>query len=130
MMKNPLYDWEDPQIVGRNKEPGHVPLIPYVDEPSALADEREASPYFGSLNGDWKFHYAPNPASALQGFFHVDFDDTDWDDIVVPGNWQLQGYDRPIYANVDYPFPADPPRVPREENPTGSYGSLICQSPF
>jgi len=114
-------DWENPQVVGRNKEPGRVPLIPYVDEPSALADERVASPYFRSLNGDWKFRYAPNPASALRDFSNGDFDDTDWDDIVVPGNWQLQGYDRPIYVNVDYPFPADPPRVPRDENPTGSY---------
>jgi beta-galactosidase len=115
------YDWENPQVVGRNKEPGRVPLIPYVDEASALADERETSPYFRSLNGGWKFRYAPSPASAPQGFYSADFDDTDWDDIVVPGNWQLQGYDRPIYVNVDYPFPADPPRVPRDENPTGSY---------
>jgi beta-galactosidase len=115
------HDWENPQVVGRNKEPGRVPLIPYVDEASALADERETSPYFRSLNGDWKFRYAPNPASAPQGFYSADFDDTDWDDIVVPGNWQLQGYDRPIYLNVDYPFPANPPRVPRDENPTGSY---------
>ena len=49
------HDWENPQVVGRNKEPGRVPLIPYVDEASALADERETSPYFRSLNGDWKF---------------------------------------------------------------------------
>jgi beta-galactosidase len=117
-----MYDWENHQVVGRNKEPGHVPSVPYADEPSALAGEREASPYFKLLNGDWKFHYASNPASAAPGFHKADFDDATWDTIAVPGNWQLQDYDRPIYLNVEYPFPADhPPHVPRDDNPTGSY---------
>ena len=121
MKKEQPYDWENEQVVERNKEPGHVPLMPYADEPSALAGAREASPYFKLLNGDWKFRYAPNPASAPQDFYKADFDDAAWDTISVPGNWQLQGYDKPIYVNVQYPFPADPPRVPHEDNPTGSY---------
>jgi beta-galactosidase len=115
-------DWQNPQLVGRNKEPGHAPLLPYADERSALAGDRDASPHFQSLNGNWKFSYAPSPLSAPEGFYRKDFDTSDWDIISVPGNWQLQGYDRPIYTNAQYPFPTDDlPRVPENDNPTGSY---------
>src|SRR5512136_2216489 len=94
-----LQDWENPRVVGRNKERGHATLIPFADERTALAGDRTASPYFRLLNGAWKFNYAPNPASALAGFHAPDFDDSDWDTVAVPGNWQLQGYDKPIYVN-------------------------------
>ena len=123
MTQDQLDDWQNPLIGGRNKEPGHVTLVPYGDEASALAGNRQASPYFKLLNGDWKFKWAPNPASAPEGFHEVDFDDTTWDTLAVPGNWQLQGdYDPPMYTNVQYPFPIDDlPRVPADDNPTGSY---------
>jgi beta-galactosidase/beta-glucuronidase len=117
-----LRDWQDPQVVGRNKERGHVPLVPYPDEATALADDRSASPYFRLLNGPWRFHLAPNPASAPADFHLPGFDDSAWDTITVPGNWQLQGYDKPIYTNVRYPFPVDARlTVPADDNPTGSY---------
>jgi len=119
--RSKVKDWENPQIVGRNKEPAHIPLVPYADERTALADDRSASPYVQLLNGEWKFKYAPNPASAPENFHEKDFDDSGWDTIAVPGNWQLQGYDKPIYTNVQYPFPAEALRVPHDDNPTGSY---------
>ena len=122
MTQQPVNDWENPQVVGINKEPGHTPLLPYADVSAALARKPEASPYYKSLNGAWKFRYAPNPASAPQDFYKVEYDDGGWDPIAVPGNWQLQGYDRPIYTNVQYPFPIDNlPGVPADDNPTGSY---------
>ncbi len=122
MTKEQLDDWQNLQILERNKEPAHATLVPYADEPTALAGDRTASPYFKLLNGEWKFHYAPNPASAPAKFHEPDFDVSGWDSIVVPGNWQLQGYDRPIYTNVQYPFPTDDlPRVPEDDNPTGCY---------
>jgi len=115
-------DWENPQVVGHNKEPAHATLLPYADEAAALTGDRQASPYFQLLNGEWKFHYAPNPASAPAGFHRIDLDVSGWDTIAVPGNWQLQGYDKPIYTNVQYPFPPDDlPRVPQDDNPTGCY---------
>jgi len=115
-------DWENCQVVGRNKEPGHVPLTAYADERAALVGDRSASPYLRLLNGDWRFEWARNPASAPQGFHQRDFDDSEWDTIAVPGNWQLQGYGKPIYTNVQYPFPSDDlPRVPQDDNPVGSY---------
>lgn len=118
-----LNDWENPRVVGINKEPAHATLLPFADEASALVGERELSPYFHLLNGEWQFQAAPNPASAPQGFESPDFDASGWDRITVPGNWQLEGnYDIPIYVNVQYPFPVDDAlTVPQEDNPTGSY---------
>jgi beta-galactosidase/beta-glucuronidase len=96
--------------------------LPYTSESAALSGDRSGSPYFQLLNGTWKFAYAPNPASAPTGFFAPAFDTSKWDDIAVPGNWQLQGYDKPIYTNVQYPFPIDDAlSVPVDDNPTGSY---------
>ena len=57
-------DWENPQMVGRHKEPGHVPLWPYADQESALAGDPDATPYVQSLNGDWHFAWSPNPAEV------------------------------------------------------------------
>ena len=118
-----LFDWENPQVVGINKEPGHATLLPFADRAAALSGERELSPYYASLNGEWQFQAAPNAASAPQGFESPDFDAVSFDRISVPGNWQLQGdYDIPIYVNVQYPFPVDDAlTVPVEDNPTGSY---------
>ena len=84
--------------------------------------DRSQCPFLTLLNGNWSFRYALNPASACEGFFEPDFDVTSWDTISVPGNWQLQGYDIPIYTNVQYPFPIDDlPGVPQDDNPTGCY---------
>jgi len=110
-------DWENPQVAHINRLPGRAYTFPYPDEASAKAG---ASPWVQSLNGRWKFHYAETPAEAPQTFFEEGFDVSGWDSIPVPSNWQMQGYGRPHYTNVQYPFPVDPPRVPTE-NPTGSY---------
>ena len=119
---SPANDWENPSRVGRNKEPGHVPLVPFGDSTAAISMNRSQCPFLKLLNGDWRFHCAPSPASAPEGFFEPDFDVSSWDTISVPGNWQLQGYDIPIYTNVQYPFPIDDlPGVPQDDNPTGCY---------
>ncbi len=101
-----LNDWETPAVTGRNREPPHVPLAPYPDENLAL--DGAASPFVMSLNGLWRFRWAPNPASAPRGFYTTGFDDAGWDEIQVPGNWQLQGHGLPMYTNSQYPFPIDP----------------------
>lgn len=71
-----------------------------------------------SLNGHWNFHYASTPLEAPEPTTPVA--DTRWTPIQVPGHWQLQGYGRPHYTNVQYPIPVCPPHVPTE-NPTGTY---------
>jgi len=77
-----ITDWEDPQVCGINKLPGHATLIPYPDEESALRCNRQASRYFRSLNGNWKFYYAPNPdavpESVLQDDGNRDSCPLDW----------------------------------------------------
>ncbi|GCE45351.1 beta-galactosidase/evolved beta-galactosidase subunit alpha [Thermosporothrix hazakensis] len=113
-------DWENLEILQRNRLPDRAYFIPYQDERTALTYDRGASSSIRLLNGMWKFHYADAPEHAPAGFFAANFDVAAWDEIAVPGCWQLQGYGRPHYTNVVYPFPVDPPHVPTE-NPTGSY---------
>ncbi|MFF1637485.1 glycoside hydrolase family 2 TIM barrel-domain containing protein [Streptomyces sp. NPDC058246] len=75
-----------------------------------------------SLNGNWRFRLSPT-ARAAEDFADEGFDDSGWDSIPVPSHWVLQGdgvYGRPIYTNIQFPFPIDPPHVP-DENPTGDY---------
>lgn len=131
MEKYKMNDWENPQIVGINKRPAHVPLGAYVDLPTALTCNQTISPFVKNLNGSWKFTLVPNPLAVPANFYAADYDDSQWLDMAVPGNWQLQLLnhpqagrlafrDIPIYTNVAYPFPPNPPYVPAE-NPTGCY---------
>jgi len=115
-------DWENPQVVGRNKQPAHATLSPYADVATALAGERNNSPYFKLLNGNWQFHFAPTPAAAPEDFYLLDFDSHGWDSIPVPSNWQILGYGIPRYVNPDYAFDkSNPPHVQEDTNETGSY---------
>ncbi len=104
-------DWENPQVIGRNKEPGHCTLVPYPNSREALQCERKASKFYKSLNGKWKFNWSPDPAGRPADFYKGDYDDSSWDSIPVPSNWQMHGYGIPLYSNIPYPFKKDPPRV-------------------
>lgn len=115
-------DWENPEVFGRNKEPGHCTLMPYAEVARALGGTREESPYYRLLNGNWKFKWVPKPADRLKDFYKVEYDVRGWDVIPVPSNWELQGYGIPIYTNIKYPFaPVNPPHIPHDNNPVGSY---------
>ncbi|KAH8430721.1 uncharacterized protein LDX57_008383 [Aspergillus melleus] len=110
-------DWNNLSVLQRNRLPARAHFYNYTDEASALTFNRENSALYRTLNGAWKFHYALSPFEAPDW----DIDNPElWDDITVPGMWQLQGYGHPQYTNVNYPFPVDPPNVPLE-NETGSY---------
>ena len=118
----PANDWENPEMFGQNKESAHCTSIPFATVEGALDGNSQTSPFFQSLNGNWKFHWVPKPADRPTDFFKPDFDVSQWDDIPVPGNWQLYGYGVPIYVNVKYPFVVvDPPHIPHDNNPVGSY---------
>ncbi|MCJ7554389.1 MAG: NPCBM/NEW2 domain-containing protein [Ignavibacteriaceae bacterium] len=115
-------DWENPKVFGINKEDGHSTLMPFNSVEDALNQKKSESKFYQTLNGVWKFKLALNPNEAPDEFYAHSFDTNDWDDIVVPGNWELQGYDKPIYTNVKHPFqPVNPPFVPKDYNPVGSY---------
>jgi beta-galactosidase len=101
---------------------------PYYADFAPGAGRREPRAAFASdapsisLNGDWRFHWAPSVAAAPRAGALADpgFDDSGWDELPVPAHWQLHGYGAPAYTNVRYPFPLDPP-VPPDENPTADY---------
>jgi len=73
------------------------------------------------LNGEWKFHFAKDPSQKAVGFEEVNHDVSSWENIQVPGHWEMQGWSVPIYLDEEYPFPPDPPFVPHEYNTVGSY---------
>lgn len=112
--------WENPQIVSHNRVRARAVLIPYLNDASAFERVADASPWVQVLNGEWKFHFSERVEEAPERFFAEDFDVSEWNDIPVPSNWQVEGYGRPHYTNRNYPFPIDPPKVPNE-NPTGCY---------
>ena len=108
-------------MVGRNKEAPRATAVPFPDAASALSGDASASPWFASLNGNWAFHWSPNPALRPVDFYRPDVDVGSWNTIPVPANWQLHGYGYPIYTNIRYAWgDPDPPRVPPVYNPVGS----------
>jgi len=113
-------DWENLDLMHRNREPAHATLLPYADAASARSFNRDASPYFRLLNGAWAFKYLPSPAEVPEDFAAEGTSTAEWDSIPVPSNWQMHGYGHPHYTNVNYPYPVDPPYVP-QENPVGLY---------
>ena len=73
------------------------------------------------LNGRWKFCYADTPQEIPENFFEEKFSDAKWSTIDVPSNWEMRGYGDALFRNVAAPFKADPPKTPRDYNPTGAY---------
>jgi len=114
-------DWENPAVFNINGEAYHASFISYPDENSIIQDDKTVSPNYLSLDGIWKFHYADSPDKRPFWFFKDDFDTRKWDNIEVPSNWQMKGYDVPIYVNADYPFKKNPPYIEHSWNPVGSY---------
>ncbi|MBN1466787.1 DUF4981 domain-containing protein [candidate division KSB1 bacterium] len=113
-------EWENPEIIGINKEAPHATLVPFHDVESSLSFAAQRSDRYQLLNGDWKFKFLAKPADAPD-FYKSDYADADWDLLAVPSNWQMKGYGQPIYTNITHPFPADPPKVPHDANETGLY---------
>lgn len=111
---------ENPQLIETNQEPGHASMIPYATAAKALARDA-ATDRVCLLNGTWKFRLSPTPETSPKDFFQTDFDDSEWGRITVPSNWQMEGYDTPLFRNIATPFKANPPFIPRDYNPVGSY---------
>ena len=119
-------EWKDPQIVGVGKEAPRATFYAYPDTAAALKNDRNASPFFLSLNGPWKFLYLAKPADVPAGFFNPAFDTSAWKEIPVPSNIELQGYGYPIYVNSGYEWlkpgqRPNPPVIPDDNNPIGLY---------
>lgn len=125
-------DWMNEKVFGINKLEPRASFYAYENEELAKKGLREKSAYFQSLNGQWKFKWFENPGMVSTGFEKAGYNDSDWDLIPVPANWQLHGFGYPIYVNHQYAFAdprypftemkePDPPLVPTDYNPVGLY---------
>ncbi|OJF92778.1 hypothetical protein AX762_09650 [Alkalibacterium sp. 20] len=103
-----------------NRQPEHAYFFTYKDSDTALTYDRTRSSGFTLLNGVWKFHYGKHPNDVDEGFFEKEFSDRSWESLHVPSQWEMKGFGKPHYTNVQYPFPVDPPHIP-SDNPTGAY---------
>lgn len=112
---------ENTAVFEINQTEGHTVCIPFKSVNEALSLQKFKSENVLSLNGKWKFHFANTPEGTPNNFFTSNFNDQKWSEITVPSNWEMQGFGDPLFRNVAQPFPANPPFVPREYNPTGSY---------
>jgi beta-galactosidase len=119
--KNSRNDWENPGVFQINREPARASFLPYADEASAIRDNYASSPWYFSLNGKWKFSWAPTPDERPKDFYKTAFNTINWKEISVPSNWELNGYGIPIYTNITYPFERNPPFINHSDNPVGSY---------
>jgi beta-galactosidase len=127
-------DWENPQLTGLNNEPPHATMVICPDAKTARSigvvqnSERVKSPFYRSLNGDWKYHYSSNQLARVPDFWLPGFDDSRWGTIPVPANVEIEGHGIPIYVNIQYPWAwhgtrANPPVVPPDDpnNTVNSY---------
>ncbi|WP_411029288.1 glycoside hydrolase family 2 TIM barrel-domain containing protein [Spongiimicrobium sp. 3-5] len=112
----------DHKIFEENKLP---PRATFFGFESDTISEKELSSRYLSLNGDWKFNFVTDPKKRPNTFQNTNFDDSEWDTIPVPANWEVLGYDRPIYLDERYPFTTKWPNAPTDYNPVGTYRKEI-----
>lgn len=112
--------YEDPLVSGINRDVTRATAYSYSNISDALKNEREKSGRYISLNGDWDFSFALKPGDEPKDFYKSKV--SGWKKIPVPSNWEMQGYDKPIYKSAVYPFrPVNPPYVPKDYNGVGCY---------
>lgn len=113
---------KDPAFFAQNRVKAHS-YHHYYKNHRELAEKNES--FRQNLNGLWKFQYARNLAEAPAGFEAEDFDCKGWEDIRVPAHIQMEGYDKPQYVNVQYPWDGheaiEPGEIPTQFNPVASY---------
>ena len=105
--------YENLAYIHENTLPPRAHYVPYDTLEKALAGDKSASNYYTLLNGEWDFKYFSRDIDCPATI-------TEWDKLIVPSCWQVNGYEKPYYTNVNYPYPVDPPYVP-DKNPCGVY---------
>ena len=126
-----IHEWQNPEMVGSNNLPPHASAIVCPDTVTARKirttsnRDRVKSPFYMSLNGEWRYRYATNHSGRIPDFWSPYFDDSKWKTIPVPSNVEVEGYGVPIYVNVRYPWieEPNPPFVPGSDpnNTVNSY---------
>jgi beta-galactosidase len=130
MIEKPIYtaekwenpEWENPEIFEINRAQPTATFYRYPTANEALLnDSWENSSSYLSLNGTWKFYYVDSVQARPTNVHKNSFDTSGWDEIEVPSNWELKGYGVPVYTNIKYMFPANPPYIPHDINNNGTY---------
>ncbi len=124
-------EWADPAVNAVNRAPMRAAHFAYSAKDTAALyrqDKRSSSNYM-SLNGVWKFNWVNDADQRPVDFWRTDFNDKGWDNIRIPGVWELNGYGDPIYVNIGYAwrnqFKNNPPQVPTENNHVGTYRRYV-----
>ena len=112
--------YEDLDFLHEHTMPPRAYYIPASRRMEDLVEHREASDRVQMLNGMWKFRYFESIYDVKDAFYESGYDTSGFDEIPVPGVWQVAGYDTHQYTNIRYPFPFDPPYVP-QDIPCGAY---------
>ena len=115
--------WKDPQVFTLGTEPHACTHFTFADEASALEGDYENSPYYKSLNGDWKFNWVESLEERPTDFYKTSFKDADWKTIPVPGCWERYGYGVPSHRGLGDLIRSYKIKIPNlpQYNPTGSY---------
>lgn len=123
--------WQDARVNEINRESLEAHFLPFINEKAALDQQalpdvkrfevNTATERRVSLNGTWKFLFSKNNDACPENFYKQGFSTRKWSNIEVPGSWEVQGFDAPIYTDTRYPFPPNPPYVPTDYNPVGAY---------
>lgn len=120
-------DWENEAVFRINKEKPRAVKTPFDSREQALSGTSAKTSRIVSLNGDWKFHWAPTAETHPSDFFRKEFNDTGWSTLPVPSNVELHGFGTPIYTNITYPFAKNPPKV--TDTPPEKYTTFKERSP-
>ncbi|MFL5772811.1 MAG: glycoside hydrolase family 2 TIM barrel-domain containing protein, partial [Flavisolibacter sp.] len=118
--QNQNNDWENQALYELNKEKPHASFMLFDKKQDVVEDDYSRSPFYQSLNGMWKFVYVDKYADRIKDFYKTDLNDGNWNEITVPSNWEREGFGIPIYTNIIYPFPKNPPFI-GPDNPVGTY---------
>jgi beta-galactosidase len=112
--------YEDPLVSGINRDAARATAYSYASIKNALQEDRLGNDRVMLLNGEWDFSFALKPGDEPKDFYKGRV--SGWKQIPVPSNWEMQGYDKPIYKSAVYPFrPVNPPHVPKDYNGVGCY---------
>lgn len=119
--------YENLNVLHENTQPARAYYVPASRRMDNLVEHREQSDRLQLLNGKWKFQYFKSIYDVKDAFYGVGYDTGAFDEIEVPGVWQMAGYDTHQYTNIRYPFPFDPPYVP-QDIPCGAYVHTFAYS--